>query len=198
MYPAPCGENGEQYADRCSREMRDFFADVAFDARQQQDARREIVGGAARPQQSSAKKAARSGIRCHYGTSAVRWQRRFSAKINCDRHLPGIVRPDNERPSRSDPARLPAVRPADRVDFSQRDEGAALLRGRAHGNAAEVVQGYPNVEVDSFDGLLVEHAAVAIGDRAAARHPRHLGLRVRVADGADEPTSAARTWKPFS
>ena len=40
----------------------------------------------------------------------------------------------------------------------------------------EVVHVYPNVEVDSFDGLLVDYAARALGHRPAARHSRHLGL----------------------
>ena len=55
----------------------------------------------------------------------------------------------------------------------------------------EVVRDYPNVEVDSFDGLLVDYAAAHVGHRSAARHPGHFGLRVRIADGVDEPAAAA-------
>ena len=48
----------------------------------------------------------------------------------------------------------------------------------------EVVDGVLRTcEVDCFDGLLVDHAAAHSRHRAAARHPGHLGLRVRVADG---------------
>ena len=49
---------------------------------------------------------------------------------------------------------------ADRCDSAQRDQAAAVLRRRAHGDAARSGAAvYPNVEVDSFDGLLVDYAA---------------------------------------
>ena len=62
----------------------------------------------------------------------------------------------------------------------------------------EVVHVYPNVEVDSFDGLLVDHAVRALGYRPAARHPGDFRLRIRIADGAHEPAAAARISKPSS
>ena len=55
----------------------------------------------------------------------------------------------------------------------------------------EVVQAYANVEVGSFDGLLVDYAAARGANLIPARHPRHFGLRVRTADGVDEPAAAA-------
>src|ERR1700685_56130 len=43
-----------------------------------------------------------------------------------------------------------------------------------------------NVEIDVFDGLLMDYArAKSQCDRA--RHPRRLRLRIRIADGHDEP-----------
>ena len=76
------------------------------------------------------------------------------------RHLSGIVRPDHQRPPRSDRARLADVRPADRLDSAERRQAAALLAWKsARKCCAKWSHVYPNVEVDSFDGLLVDHAA---------------------------------------
>ena len=49
----------------------------------------------------------------------------------------------------------------------------------------------PNVEVDTFDGLLVDYARDARRERDRARPARRVGFRVRVPDGADEPAPAA-------
>ena len=43
-------------------------------------------------------------------------------------------------------------------DPPEHREGAALLRRRADGDGAEVFADVPNVEVDSFEGLLVDYA----------------------------------------
>src|ERR1035438_4807666 len=50
-------------------------------------------------------------------------------------YLPGIVRPDYQRASRSHSAGLANVRPADRFDTAERRQRAALQRGRANRNA---------------------------------------------------------------
>ena len=49
----------------------------------------------------------------------------------------------------------------------------------------------PNVEVDTFDGLLVDYARQRRRERHHPRDSRRVGLRVRVSDGADESTSRA-------
>jgi len=54
---------------------------------------------------------------------------------------------------------------------------------------------YPNVEVDSFDGLLVDYATSKSAHRAAARNPCYIGLRIRATDGPDEPAVCSRTSK---
>ena len=61
----------------------------------------------------------------------------------------------------------------------------------------EVVGCYPNVVVDSFDGLLVDYAAQNGGHSAVARHPGDFGLRVRAADGINEPPASARYRNGF-
>ena len=58
--------------------------------------------------------------------------------------------------------------------------------------AREVFAGNANVEVDTFDGLLVDYARSAARRRHRARAARRLGLRVRDADGADEPPARTR------
>ena len=42
----------------------------------------------------------------------------------------------------------------------------------------EVFREYPNIEVESFDGLLVRVRAPAAGQRDRPRHPRRVRLRV--------------------
>ena len=58
--------------------------------------------------------------------------------------------------------------------------------------ACEIFADNTNVEVDTFDGLLVDYAR----KRGARRHregaARGLGLRVRNADGAHEPEAESR------
>ena len=63
------------------------------------------------------------------------------------------------------------------------EERVAIIR--------EVFSEYPNVEVDTFDGLLVDYARRRRATRHHPRHPRGLRLRVRVPDGADESPSRA-------
>ena len=70
------------------------------------------------------------------------------------------------------------------------DERVAIMR--------EVFAGEPGVEVETFDGLLVDYARrrQAIGHRPRA--PRGVGLRVRDADGAHEPPPVAGRWRRCS
>jgi pantetheine-phosphate adenylyltransferase len=53
----------------------------------------------------------------------------------------------------------------------------------------EVTKQWPAVEVDVFEGLLVDYARKR--GRDLARDSRHLGLRIRAADGADEQEARA-------
>jgi len=55
---------------------------------------------------------------------------------------------------------------------------------------AEVVGGFPNVEVGAFDGLLVDYAAQS-GASVILRAFARVGLRIRIADGAHESPAAA-------
>ncbi len=48
-----------------------------------------------------------------------------------------------------------------------------------------------NVQVDTFDGLLVEYAQTKEGVGPGAWPARGIGLRVRVSDGADESPPGA-------
>ncbi len=56
----------------------------------------------------------------------------------------------------------------------------------------EVVKPYPNVEVGCFHGLLVDYVATPRSEFYFARHSRHFGLRIRIADRAHEPASQPR------
>ncbi len=61
-------------------------------------------------------------------------------------------------------------------------DGRAASRSRARSSRISA-----NVEVDTFDGLLVDYVARRKAQRHRARAARGLRLRVRVPDGADEP-----------
>ena len=57
----------------------------------------------------------------------------------------------------------------------------------------------PAVEVDTFDGLLVDYAQRTAARTAIVRGLRERRrLRLRTADGADEPASAVRTSRRSS
>ena len=58
--------------------------------------------------------------------------------------------------------------------------------------AREVFREYPNVEVESFDGLLVDYAAAKQASVDRPRPAGGVGLRVRAADGAHEPAARPR------
>ena len=64
--------------------------------------------------------------------------------------------------------------------------------------AREVFREYPNVEVEAFDGLLVDYAEQRQASVIVRGLRAGLGLRVRVADGADEPPPRARTSRRCS
>ena len=59
------------------------------------------------------------------------------------------------------------------------DERVEMLR--------EVTQPWPNVEVDVFSGLLVDYARASRRQCDSARHSRDIRLRIRTANGHDEP-----------
>ncbi len=61
----------------------------------------------------------------------------------------------------------------------------------------EVVGRFPNVEVDCFDGLLVNYARPSRRAGDPARYSRDIGLRVRIADGFDEPAACDPRSKRF-
>ena len=63
------------------------------------------------------------------------------------------------------------------------DERVAIIR--------EVFKEYPNVEVDTFNGLLVDYARRRRASAIVRGHARGVGLRVRVPDGVDEPAPRA-------
>ena len=62
----------------------------------------------------------------------------------------------------------------------------------------EMTGRFRNVSVDTFDGLTVDYARRVKATSDSARHSRHQRLRVRIADGFDEPQAAIRSWKPCS
>ena len=70
------------------------------------------------------------------------------------------------------------------------DERVAIVR--------EVFREYSNVEVDTFDGLLVEYAESTARQRDHPRAARRFGFRVRVSDGAHEPAPRAEALKRCS
>ena len=53
----------------------------------------------------------------------------------------------------------------------------------------EVFKGRPNVEVDTFDGLLVDYVAKRNADVIVRGLARAVGLRNGIPDGADEPAA---------
>ena len=53
--------------------------------------------------------------------------------------------------------------------------------------ARAVFKGLPNVEVDTFDGLLVDYVERRGAQVIVRGTSRRVGLRVRVPDGAHEP-----------
>ena len=71
---------------------------------------------------------------------------------------PGIVRPADQRPRRHHPARGAPVRSDHRRDADQHRQVAALHGPERVEIAREVFHGTANVEVDTFDGLLVDYA----------------------------------------
>ena len=62
----------------------------------------------------------------------------------------------------------------------------------------EVTQPLSNVSVATFDGLMVEFARQQGATASLARHSRHLRLRIRVSDRADEPAAGAGNRDGFS
>ena len=107
--------------------------------------------------------------------------------------VPRLLRPGDQRPPRHHRARQPAVRRGDRGGARQPaktglfevDERIEMLAG-GHGRA------WATCRVDSFQGLLVDYCR-------DQRHPggregpaRGQRLRLRAADGADEPPAGRR------
>ena len=73
--------------------------------------------------------------------------------------LPRIVRPADDGPRRHHRAGGAAVRSDRRRRAGQPGQAAAVQRGRARGrSSAKCSPARPNVEVDTFDGLLVDYA----------------------------------------
>jgi 16S rRNA (guanine(966)-N(2))-methyltransferase RsmD len=102
--------------------------------------------------------------------------------IHVHSRLPGVVRSADERPRRHH-ARRPALRSHHRRHPRERGEAPC---SRGGGSIARVVfKDQPNVEVDTFNGLLVDYvgASAQVIVRGCARCP----TRVRGSDGAHEP-----------
>ena len=115
------------------------------------------------------------------------------------RHLSRVVRPADQRARRHHRARRADLRHDHRRHPGQRREDAAVHgRGARRHDPRDVFRDEPNVEVDTFDGLLVDYAQRKSASVHRARAARRVGLRVRVPDGADEPPPGARRSRPCS
>ena len=165
------------------------------------------VAGAGRPGRARARAAAtgrrnvgRAGAHARrWRRATARWRSTTHADHRCHaRGLSRVVRSADQRPRRHHHARRAPLRSHHRRDAGERREDAALHDGRARRDRARGVQGQPNVEVDTFDGLLVDYVErrERAGDRPRAA--RRVGLRVRVPDGADEPAARTARSRPSS
>ena len=102
---------------------------------------------------------------------------------------PGIVRSADQRPRRHHrrAARGSSIASSSRSLVNAEKSPLFTRRGASRDRPRRCSRTLPNVEVDTFDGLLVDYVERRAGAGHRARPARGLRLRVRVPDGADEP-----------